>query len=122
MQAIHLTEQEFKNKVGDYTKLGDKWKYIGDKPAIIDFYASWCGPCRALTPILDEIATEHINSIYVYKVDVDREKELALAFGIRSIPTIFFMPMQGNPRRIKGALSKSIFEAKISELLMAETV
>lgn len=120
MQATHLTKAEFLNKIGDYTTIGHNWQYKGSRPAVIDFYASWCGPCRALAPILDEIATEYIGLVDVYKVDIDREKELAAAFGIRSVPTIFFIPMDGNPHRIKGAIAKELFRSKIDELLMVE--
>lgn len=119
MKVTHLTESDFLTKVGDYTNLSTDWKFLGSKPAVIDFYASWCGPCRALSPILDEIAMEYGDRIDVYKVDIDIEKRLAAAFGIRSVPTIFFIPLDGSPHRIKGAMAKELFKHKIEELLMA---
>lgn len=119
MSVIHLTRAEFLKKVGDYTAIGENWKFLGDKPAIIDFYASWCGPCRALAPVLDELALEYVTKVDIYKVDIERERELAAAFGIRSVPTIFFIPLEGQPRRIKGAIAKELFKSKIEELLMA---
>ena len=80
-------------KVADFEKSPSQWKYLGDKPAIIDFYADWCGPCRRLAPLLDELALEYENKIYIYKVNVDNEKEIAETFGITSLPTIVFVPL-----------------------------
>lgn len=98
MKPIAMTRADFLQKVADYERNPDTWHYLGDKPAVIDFYASWCGPCRALAPVLDELAAKYGEEIYVYKIDVDSEQELAAVFGIRSIPTLLFIPTEGNPR------------------------
>ena len=90
--VVELTKSEFLKKVYDYEKNPDKWTYSGSKPAIIDFYADWCGPCRMVAPVLKSMAEKYKNDIVVYKINVDRERELASAFGITSIPTILFIP------------------------------
>ena len=107
MKAINITKEEFLNKVMDYESNPTEWKYKGDKPAIIDFYASWCGPCKMLAPILDQVAEEYDGQLYVYKVDTEVETELSQAFGIRSIPTMLFVPMKGKPMMTQGALPKT---------------
>lgn len=117
MKPIHLTLSEFKEKVADTDNLAE-WKYKGDKPALIDFYATWCGPCRSLAPILDEIAEEYDGKIYVYKIDTDKEGELSTMFGIRSIPTMLFIPMQGMPMRHVGALPKQTLKQAIDDALL----
>ncbi len=118
MKATNITKQDFINKVMDYKSNPSEWKYKGDKPAIIDFYASWCGPCRMLAPILDEIAKEYDGKIYVYKVDTEAETELAQLFGIRSIPSILFVPMDGQPMMMQGALPKAELQQVIEEKLI----
>ena len=115
MKTIQLTKEEFKKKVMDYEK---EWNFIGDKPAIIDFYATWCGPCKATAPILEEIAGEYEGKLDVYKVDVDQEQELAALFGVRSIPTLLFIPKDGSPQMKVGALSRSGFEEMIKSFLL----
>ena len=107
MKAINITKEEFLNKVMDYESNPTEWKYKGDKPAIIDFYASWCGPCKMLAPILDQVAEEYDGQLYVYKVDTEVETELSQVFGIRSIPTMLFVPMKGRPMMTQGALPKT---------------
>mgnify|MGYP000113911711 CR=1 FL=1 len=97
-KVIHLTKAEFLAKVYNFEKNPEEWKYEGDKPAIVDFYADWCGPCKMVAPILDELAKEYDGQIVIYKVDTEKEQELAGAFGIRSIPSILFIPMEGKPR------------------------
>ena len=87
-QVIHLNKAEFLEKVYNYEKNPDKWTYEGDKPAIVDFYADWCGPCKMIAPILEELAAEYAGQIVVYKINTDKEQELSAAFGIRSIPTL----------------------------------
>lgn len=117
VEVIHLTTAEFKAKVFDYETNTD-WKYEGDIPCIVDFYADWCGPCKRIAPILDELAKEYDGKIVIYKVDTDKERELSAAFGIRSIPTILFVPMEGKPQMAQGALPKESFVKAIDEVLL----
>ena len=118
MEVTHLTKADFLQKVADYQNSPDEWKFLGDKPAIIDFYASWCGPCRSIAPILEELAKEYEGKIDVYKVDTEKEQELAAAFGIRSIPSILFVPMEGQPQMAQGAMPKSAFVEAIDNILL----
>lgn len=118
MKTIHLTKAEFLSKVANYEANPSEWKYLGDKPAIIDFYASWCGPCKMIAPILEELAAEYSDSIYVYKIDTEKEPELAAAFGIRSIPTLLFVPMDGAPQMAQGAMPKASFKEAIDNVLL----
>ena len=120
MELEHLTKQKFIGSVDDFEKDPDKWNYLGDKPCIIDFYATWCGPCKALSPILEEIAEEYKDKLYVYKVDVDKEEELSAAFGIRSVPSVLWIPMSGNPSMSQGALPKSEVKRIIDEKLLVK--
>lgn len=115
--AINITKEDFLKKVMDYKNNPTEWKYLGDKPAIIDFYASWCGPCKMLAPIMEELAKEYDGKMYVYKVDTEAEQELAQIFGIRSIPSILFIPMEGKPMMTQGALPKTELKKIISENL-----
>ncbi|MEG0456088.1 MAG: thioredoxin, partial [Bacteroides sp.] len=91
-------------------------KYLGDKPALIDFYASWCGPCKTLSPILEELAAEYGDKIIIYKVDTEEEQELAASFGIRSIPTLLFVPMVGEPQMSQGAMPKAQLKEAIDKV------
>ena len=116
--TIELTKAEFLKKVVDYESNPKEWKYLGEKPAIVDFYASWCGPCKMLSPILEELAKEHKDEIIIYKVNTENEPELAAAFGIRSIPTLLFIPMEGNPQMIMGAQPKPELNAMITKYLL----
>ena len=118
MEVTHLTKADFLQKVADYQNSPDEWKFLGDKPAIIDFYASWCGPCRSIAPILEELAKEYEGKIDVYKADTEKEQELAAAFGIRSIPSILFVPMEGQPQMAQGAMPKSAFVEAIDNILL----
>lgn len=113
----HLTAQTFKEKVFNY-ETNKEWKYAGTQPCIIDFYADWCGPCKAVAPILEELADEYNGKITVYKVDTDAEQELAGVFGIRSIPSILFVPMTGQPQMSVGAMSKDGFVDAINNILL----
>lgn len=118
MNVIHLTEEEFLNRVADYRTPHAEWHYQGNRPAIVDFYAGWCGPCRALAPVLEEIASVYRDEIDVYKVDVDQCEAVADAYDIRSIPTTFFVPMTGRPVKMVGAISKKEIERQIKEVLL----
>ena len=117
-KTIHLTKADFLAKVVNYEKDPTKWEYLGDKPCIIDFYASWCGPCKMLAPILEELAEEYDGQIYIYKINTEKEQELAAAFGIRSIPTLLFCPMGEAPQMAQGALPKATFKKAIEEFLL----
>ena len=118
MGTIHLTKEEFLKKVVNYETNSKEWKYLGDKPCLIDFYADWCGPCKVVAPILEDLATEYAGQIYIYKINTDEEQELAAAFGIRSIPTILFCPMGENPQMAQGAMPKDAFKQAIEEVLL----
>ena len=118
MKPIHLTKAEFLTKVANYEENPDKWEYLGDKPCLIDFYADWCGPCKAIAPILDELAKEYDGQIYIYKIDTEKEMELAAAFGIRSIPSLLFCPVGETPQMAQGALPKDALKKAIDEILL----
>ena len=118
MNVINLTESEFLTHVADYRTPHATWRYFGNKPAIVDFYAGWCGPCKVLAPILEELARTYKDQIVIYKVDVDRCEALATAYDIRSIPTTLFIPMQGKPVKMVGAISKKELERQIHEVLL----
>ena len=118
MEPIHLTKAEFLSKVANFQTNPTEWKYLGDKPCIIDFYATWCGPCKTIAPILEDLAKEYDGKIYIYKVDVDSEPEIAAAYGIQSIPTIFFCPVNGSPQMAQGAMPKESFQKMITEVLL----
>jgi len=118
MGTIHLTKEEFLKKVVNYEANPTEWKYLGDKPCIIDFYADWCGPCKAVAPILEELSKEYDGQIYIYKIDTDKEQELAGAFGIRSIPSMLFVPMEGKPQMSAGAMPKAQLVEAINSILL----
>ena len=119
--VIEMDETMFLTRVFDYTdKNATEWKYKGDKPCIIDFYATWCGPCKIIAPTLKELAKEYKDSIYVYKVDVDKQKRLAGTMGIQSMPTIVFIPIKGQPQVIVGAAGKDTFHRAVKEVLLKE--
>lgn len=118
MKTIKLTKADFLAKVANYETNPNEWKYLGDKPAIIDFYADWCGPCKAIAPILEDLAAEYDGEIYIYKVDTEQEKELATLFGIRSIPSLMFIPMDGKPQMAQGAAPKPELKKAIDEILL----
>lgn len=105
MATTKLSTQDFKDKVFDYTK-SNEWKFAGDMPAIVDFYADWCGPCKMVAPILEELSDEYAGKINIFKVDTEVEQELSAVFGIRSIPSILFIPKDGQPMMQPGALPK----------------
>jgi thioredoxin 1 len=120
MATIQLTKQGFKDAVFDY-ETEKEWDYKGELPAIIDFYADWCGPCKTIAPILEELAEEYEGRLIIYKLDTEKELELSGMFGIQSIPTLLFIPVTGAPMMQKGALPKSVFKQVIEERLLQET-
>ena len=121
MPTVILTAQAFKEEVFDYTAENKDWKFRGDKPAIIDFYADWCGPCKAVAPILEELSEEFKDKIVIYKVDTEAEQELSAMFGIRSIPSILFIPMNEQPMMQAGALPKNALVDVIENQLLKTT-
>ena len=118
VKPIELTKATFIEKVFNFENNPDEWKYNGDKPAIVDFYATWCGPCRITSPILKDLAAEYGDDIYVYKIDVDKEPELAAMFGVQSIPMFLFIPMDEQPQMAMGALPKKSFKEAIDTFLL----
>lgn len=118
--VTHLTKADFLAKVYNYEKNPNEWKYEGDKPAIVDFYATWCGPCKAIAPVLEKLAAEYKGKIVVYKIDTDKEPELSAAFGIRSIPTLLFIPAKGTPQVAQGALPEEALRKTIDEFLLGK--
>ncbi|ANW97328.1 thioredoxin [Wenyingzhuangia fucanilytica] len=114
-----ITKQDFLDKVFNFEK-SQEWDFAGELPAIIDFYADWCGPCKALAPLLDELSKEYDGKINIYKVDTEAEQELAGAFGIRSIPSLLFCPKGEKPQMAQGALPKQQFEELIKDILKVE--
>lgn len=117
MATTNLTKGGFERRVADLKQIENNWNFLGDKPALIDFYAAWCGPCKALAPILEELSEEYAGKVDIYKVNVDSEEELANAFGIRSIPTLYFIPMNGQPQRTMGAMPKEQLKKMLDNLL-----
>ena len=115
----HLTKETFLSKVFNY-EASKEWKFEGNKPCIIDFYADWCGPCKMVAPVLEELAKEYEGKLDVYKVDTEKETELASVFGIRSIPSLLFVPKDGQPQMAMGALPKDSFEKAFKDVLGVE--
>ena len=124
-KPVYLTKQDFLEKVMNYEKNQTEWVYEGDKPALIDFYADWCGPCRMAAPVLEELAKEYEGQIHVYKVDTQKEQELAAVFGIQSIPAFLFVPKDGKPSMSNGIAqtpeqTKIMFRQMIDEILLGK--
>lgn len=119
-EVVVLDKDDFVNKVYNYKENPREWVYEGKKPCIVDFYADWCGPCKVMSPILKELATEYKNDIIVYKINVDKNREVARAFGIRSVPTLLFIPAEGIPMVNEGALPKGTLVQQIETFLLQE--
>jgi thioredoxin len=119
MATIQLTTQDFKDKIFNYQK-EKEWSYNGQLPILIDFYADWCAPCKMVAPILEELSKEYEGKLTIYKVDTEVEIELASVFGIRSIPTFLFIPVNGDPMMQPGALPKKAFQQIIEERLLKQ--
>ncbi|RJP61266.1 MAG: thioredoxin [Ignavibacteriales bacterium] len=115
----HLTKQTFLEKVFDFEN-NKEWKYQGELPALIDFYADWCGPCKMVAPVLEELSEEYAGKINIYKIDTEVEQELAAAFGIRSIPSLLFIPKDEQPQMAQGALPKDALKEAIHNVLLKE--
>ena len=120
MEVVSLNKAEFLKKVYDFEANPNDWKFEGKRPAIVDFYTTWCGPCKALHPVLEELSKEYSGKVDIYQIDVDQEKELAAAFGIRSIPTLLLIPMKEEPRITQGALPKDQLKKAIDEFLLKQ--
>ena len=116
MKLEHLTNETFKEKIFNY-EANKEWKFEGETPAIIDFYADWCGPCKTIAPILEELKAEYGDKLDIYKVNTEEQKELSSVFGIQSIPSLLFIPKEGQPQMAMGALPKETFKQAISEVL-----
>lgn len=117
MATIKLTTQDFKDKVFNYEG-ATEWSFKGERPAIIDFYADWCGPCKFVAPILEQLSEEYKDQLDIYKVDTDAEQELSAVFGIQSIPSLLFVPMEGKPMMQAGALPKNVLKEVIEKELV----
>ena len=116
MALEHLTKESFKEKVFNF-EINKDWKFEGKVPAIIDFYADWCGPCKMVAPILEELQKEFGDKLNIYKVNTEEQQELAGMFGIQSIPSILFVPAEGQPQMAMGALPKETFRSAINDVL-----
>ena len=118
-KVIEMTDNIFKEKVFNY-ETSKTWKFEGNLPVIIDFYATWCGPCKVLSPLVEEVAKKYEGKILVYKVDTDKEPRLAQSMGIQSLPTLFFIPVKGQPRTTVGSIPRETLEKAISEILLVK--
>lgn len=121
MPTVKLTTQDFKNNIFNYDNQ-QEWKYAGELPVIIDFYADWCGPCRMVAPVLEELSDEYKDKLIIYKVDTEKELELSAVFGIQSIPSFLFIPMEGTPMMQPGALPKKVFKEIIDTKLITSKI
>ncbi|MDP3916513.1 MAG: thioredoxin [Bacteroidota bacterium] len=115
----HLTKETFKEKVFNF-ELNKEWKFEGTIPCMIDFYADWCGPCKMVAPVLEELQKEYGSNLVIYKVNTEDERELSAVFGVQSIPSLLFVPLDGQPQMAMGALPKATFEQAISEVLKVQ--
>ncbi len=115
----HLTMETFKAKVFNFEQ-NKEWKFEGELPCIIDFYANWCGPCKMVAPILEELQAEYKGKLNVYKIDTEDQRELSAMFGIQSIPSLLFVPKEGQPQMAMGALPKDSFKQAFKEVLNVE--
>lgn len=115
----HLTKEDFKKNVFDFESKKE-WEFAGSLPCVVDFYADWCGPCKMIAPTLEALASEYEGKLKVYKVNTDREQDIATAFGVSSIPSLLFIPTEGKPQMAVGALSRQHFEKAFREVLNVE--
>ena len=117
--VVYLTTAQFRERIFDYTE-SKEWQYKGDKPCVIDFYTTWCGPCKRLAPIMEELSQTYCDQVIFYKADTERERELAYVFGINSIPQVLYIPTEGKPLLLKGLYPKENIVRIIDEFLLAE--
>lgn len=117
MNVQEMTAEMFRQRVMDYVESPNEWRFKGERPVLIDFYATWCGPCKMMSPIVEEMAQKYAGRLDVYKVDIDQEQELAAVFGVQSIPTFLFIPADGQPQRAVGAMSRSEFGQAVATVL-----
>ena len=117
VKIVHLSSETFKSLVFNY-ETNKEWKYLGDKPCIIDFYADWCGPCKMMAPRLEEIAKQYAGKLVVYKVDTDKEQLLSSNMGIQSLPTLLFVPKNGKPQASVGAIPSEELEKAVHDILL----
>lgn len=115
----HLTTESFKQKIFNY-EINKEWKYEGNKPCLIDFYANWCGPCKMVAPVLEELSSEYDGKLNIYKVNTEEERELSSVFGIQSIPSLLFVPTNGQPQMAMGALPKDSFKKAFKDIFEVE--
>jgi thioredoxin len=117
MAIIKLTTADFKAKVFNYEN-ATEWAFSGERPALIDLYADWCGPCKAIAPVMEQLSEEYAGQLDIYKTDTDAEQELSIVFGINSIPSLLFIPLKGQPMMQAGALPKHVLKAVIEKELL----
>jgi thioredoxin len=117
--VVYLTTAQFRERVFDYTTQKE-WKYAGDKPCVIDFYTTWCGPCKRLAPIMEELSQKYCDQVVFYKADTERERELAYVFNISSIPQVLYIPVEGKPMLLKGLYPKDDIVKIIDEFLLKQ--
>lgn len=114
---MELTAEEFKKRIANYETHPNEWVYLGERPAVIDFYATWCGPCKMTTPIFADLANTFAGKVDFYKIDIDQQPELAGLFGVTSIPSLLFIPKEGKPSMSVGAMERQQMQAAIQDLL-----
>lgn len=117
--VVYITTEQFRQRVFDY-KNNKEWTYSGDKPCVIDFYTTWCGPCKRLAPIMEELSQTYCGEVVFYKADTERERELAYVFGINSIPQVLYIPVEGKPMLLKGLYPKADIIRVIDEFLLGK--
>lgn len=120
--VVYLNEESFRNLVWNYNTNPDDWVYEGELPAVIDFYADWCGPCKRVAPIMDKLANEYAGKVIIYKVDTDANRELSSVFGIRSIPSVLFIPKNGKPAMQPGAMQEEQYKQIIEEFVLGNKI
>lgn len=114
---MELTAEEFKKRIANYETHPNEWVYLGERPAVIDFYATWCGPCKMTAPIFADLANTFAGKVDFYKIDIDQQPELAGLFGVTSIPSLLFIPKEGKPSMSVGAMERQQMQAAIQDLL-----